>query len=77
MRIFSVKEVGYIANSVNTVANGTSSGGRIYDNVKKKFYVRVIFTTYSHIICKIVENTEEVRKEYLKQGEKFVEREFD
>ena len=46
-------------------------------NVKKKFYVRVIFTTYSHIICKIVENTEEVRKEYLKQGEKFVEREFD
>ena len=44
---------------------------------KRKFYVRVMFATYSHIICKIVENTEELRKEYLKQGEKFVEKEFD
>lgn len=51
--------------------------GRIYDSVKRKFYVRVMFATYSHIICKIVENTEELRKEYLKQGEKFVEKEFD
>lgn len=74
---FPLKKVGYIANSVNTVANGTSSAGRIYDSVKRKFYVRVMFATYSHIICKIVENTEEVRKEYLKQGEKFVEKEFD
>ena len=71
---FPLKKVGYI---VNTVANGTSSAGRIYDSVKRKFYVKVMFATYSHIICKIVENTEEVRKEYLKQGEKFVEREFD
>lgn len=45
--------VGYIANSPYTVAGGTMSAGRIYDQVKKKFYVRVLFTTSSKIICKI------------------------
>ena len=56
--------VGYIANSVNTVAGGTMSAGRVYDKVKNRFYVRVMFTTCSKIICK-VENGElkELEKE--------------
>lgn len=45
--------VGYVANSVHTVAGGTMSAGRIYDLVKKRFYVRVMFTTGSKIICKV------------------------
>lgn len=45
--------VGYIANSTYTVAGGTMSAGRIYDHVRKKFYVRVMFTTASKIICKL------------------------
>ena len=34
-------KVGYIANSPYTVAKGTLSAGRAYDQVKKKFYIRV------------------------------------
>ena len=45
--------VGYIANAPNTVAGGTMSAGRIYDHVKKRFYVRVMFTTFTKIICRI------------------------
>jgi len=40
--------VGYIANSPNTVAGGTMSAGRIYDNVEDKFYVRVFFILISN-----------------------------
>lgn len=45
--------VGYIANSTNTVAGGTMSAGRIYDRVEKKFYVRVLFTSFTKVICRV------------------------
>lgn len=45
--------VGYIANSAHTVAGGTMSAGRIYDKVEGRFYVRVMFTTSSRIICRV------------------------
>ena len=45
--------VGYIANSAHTVAGGTMSAGRLYDRVGERFYVRVMFTTYSKIICRV------------------------
>ncbi len=45
--------VGYVANSVNTMANGTMSAGRLYDKVPKKFYIRVMFTTCTKVICKV------------------------
>lgn len=48
-----VGTVGYLANSPDTVAGGTRSAGRIYDQVPKKFYVRVCFTTFTKIICRI------------------------
>lgn len=64
----AIGTVGYIANSVNTVAGGTMSAGRVYDRVKNRFYVRVMFTTSSKIICK-VENGDlkELEKELQKQ----------
>lgn len=43
--------VGYVANSPYTVAGGTRSAGRLYDQVPERFYVRVCFTTQSKIIC--------------------------
>lgn len=46
--------VGYIANSPNTRANGTHSAGRIYDKVPKKFKVRVLFTTFTKVICEVL-----------------------
>ncbi len=48
-----IGKVGYVANSPETMANGTMSAGRIYDRVKKYFYARVMFTTYSKVICKV------------------------
>lgn len=47
--------VGYVANSVNTRANGTSSAGRIYDRVGDCFLVEVCFSTQTKIICQVVD----------------------
>lgn len=46
--------VGYVANSVSTKANGTLSAGRIYDTVGNKFLARVMFTTSTKVIARIV-----------------------
>lgn len=45
--------VGYVANSPDTLAGGTMSAGRIYDHVHKSFYARVMFTTFTKVICRI------------------------
>lgn len=49
--------VGYLANSPSTVAGGTRSAGRIYDHVPDKFYVRVCFTTFTKVICRMEEGS--------------------
>ncbi len=43
--------VGYIANNPYTTATGTMSAGRIYEKVKKKFVVEVMFITSLKVIC--------------------------
>ena len=48
-------KVGFIANSVHTKANGTSSAGRIYDSVGDKFTVTVRFTTRNCVIAEITD----------------------
>ena len=45
--------MGYIANSPQTKAGGTESASRIYERVPKRFYVRVLFTTCTKIICRV------------------------
>lgn len=60
--------VGYLANSTNTVAGGTMSAGRIYDKVPDKFYVRVLFTSFTKIICRVEEgDPESLKAEILSQ----------
>lgn len=60
--------VGYVANSVHTVANGTMSAGRVYDKVSKKFYIRVLFTTNGNVICRVEDGEpNELRLELLSQ----------
>ncbi len=46
--------VGYIANSIQTKANGTFSAGRIYEKMGEKFIVQVMFLTPSTVIAKVV-----------------------
>lgn len=58
VRLPIIGRVGFLANSTHNTAGGTMSAGRIYDKVEDKFYIRVLFTTQSKIICR-VENGEE------------------
>ena len=48
-----ISKVSYIANSPQTKAGGTESASRIYERVPKRFYVRVLFTTCTKIICRV------------------------
>lgn len=61
--------VGYVANSTGTVALGTMSAGRIYDQVSSKFYVRIMFMTNSKIICRVEDSAEpdDLKAELLSQ----------
>lgn len=47
--------VGYIANSPNTKADGTLTAGRIYDRVGEKFNIQVMFSSFTKIICRVLE----------------------
>lgn len=44
----------YVANSVKTVARGTYSAGRLYDQFEKYLVVAVEFTIYGFAICKVL-----------------------
>ena len=48
-------KVGYVANSVSTVARGTYSSGRVYDKVPDEFSCTVCFATEEILIAKIRE----------------------
>ncbi|MBQ2911596.1 MAG: DNA-binding protein [Clostridia bacterium] len=57
--------VAYVANSVDTVAGGTLSASRIYDKVGDRFFVKVRFTTYTKVICEIIEGDEKEIEEQM------------
>lgn len=53
VRLPIIGKVGFIANNTQYIAGGTMSAGRIYDKVEDTFYIRVMFTTQSKVICRI------------------------
>lgn len=48
-------KIGYVANSVTTVARGTKSAGRIYDRLKNKTMAKVMFVVRGCVIAKIID----------------------
>ena len=48
-------DVAYVANSVNTVARGTMSAGRLYDRFESKARAQVMFVFHRMAIARIVE----------------------
>ncbi|MFZ5975794.1 MAG: HIRAN domain-containing protein [Bacillota bacterium] len=50
-----IGKVGYVANSPHTCANGTMSAGRIYDSVENVFFARVMFTTQTKVIARVLD----------------------
>jgi len=63
-----IGNVGYVANSANTVYRGTASAGRIYDKIGDYAYARVFFVTHSSVIALLlspgeVEDGDDEKKE--------------
>jgi hypothetical protein len=44
-------KIGYVANSIKTVAKGTMSAGRIYDKIEEISYAKIVFITNKELIC--------------------------
>ena len=44
----------YVANSVNTVARGTYSAGRLYDKFEDELKVKVMFVVRGVAICEVI-----------------------
>ena len=50
--------VGYVANSVHTVYEGTYSAGRLYDKIENVAYAEIMFITHSSAIARLLPDTE-------------------
>lgn len=61
-------KLGYLANSVHTVAEGCMSAGRVYDKVEDTFFIRVLFKSYTKIICRVEKGDQaELEREFACQ----------
>ncbi len=49
-----IDTIGYVANSVHTVYDGTVSAGRLYDKIGDYAYAHTLFITHSSIIAVVV-----------------------
>ena len=67
VRLPVIGKVGFIANSPASVAGGTTSAGRVYDKVEDVFYIRVMFTTQSKIICRVETGDAETFENEIKE----------
>ncbi len=50
--------VGYVANSIHTVYEGTHSAGRLYDKTGDSAFVEVMFITHSSVIARLLSDDE-------------------
>lgn len=50
-----IETIGYVANSTNTVYDGTISAGRLYDKIDDYAYARVMFVTHTSAIALILD----------------------
>ena len=58
-----IDKIGYVANSTNTVYDGTISAGRLYDKIDDYAYGRVMFVTHSSAIVLVLD------KEDIEEGD--------
>lgn len=50
-----IDKIGYVANSTNTVYDGTISAGRLYDKIEDYAYGKVMFITHSSAIVLVLD----------------------
>jgi hypothetical protein len=53
-----INKIGYVANNPQTVAKGTISAGRLYDQIENEAYAQVLFVTSSKVICRVLDAEE-------------------
>ena len=53
-----IDKIGYVANSTNTVYQGTVSAGRIYDKIDDYAYARTMFITHSSVIALVLDKSD-------------------
>jgi len=49
-----IDKIGYVANSTNTVYQGTFSAGRIYDKMDETAFAEVMFLTHEAVIARFI-----------------------
>ena len=50
-----IEKIGYVANSTNTVYQGTVSAGRLYDKIEDYAYAKTMFITHSSVIAIVLD----------------------
>lgn len=50
-----IDKIGYVANSTNTVYDGTISAGRLYDKIEDYAYGKIMFVTHSSAIVLVLD----------------------
>lgn len=59
-----IDKIGYVANSTNTVYDGTISAGRLYDKIDDYAYAQTMFITHSSVIALVLppDEVEEIKE---------------
>lgn len=57
-----IEKIGYVANSIHTVYEGTLSAGRLYEKFDKCAYAKVVVVTHSSVVAKVLPDDEVIDK---------------
>ena len=66
-----IEKVGYVANSTNTVYQGTVSAGRLYDKIDDYAYAKTMFITHSSVIAIVLDKDDVENSDDDKSGNEF------
>lgn len=53
-----IDKIGYVANSTNTVYDGTISAGRLYEKIEDYAYAKIMFVTHSSVIAIVLDKND-------------------
>ena len=66
-----IEKIGYVANSTNTVYQGTVSAGRLYDKIDDYAYAKTMFITHSSVIAIVLDKDDVENSDDDKSGNEF------
>lgn len=53
-----IEKIGYVANSIHTVYEGSCSAGRLYDQFERFAYAEVLIVTHSSVVARLLSDDE-------------------